>query len=87
MKKLYPPPPTIFVKYTLFVILEILEKKTSFGVSKGESPLVVVLGKRGARGVKTRFIEKNGFSPLVKFPSFFKADSSQSLGKHIIIIS
>ena len=38
-------------------------------------------------GISVEVIEKKGFSPLVKFPSFFKADSSQSLGKHIIIIS
>jgi len=31
-------------------------------VQRAQSPLVVLLGKKGAWGKKTRFIEKNGFS-------------------------
>ena len=67
-----------------YLFLSELISRVIFLVFMAASPLVVFLGKRGARGVKTRFTEKNGFSPLVKFTSSFKADFSQSLGKNLL---
>ena len=54
--------------------------KTLVRVQRATSPLVVILGKRGARGVKTRFIEKNGFLPLAKVFQLFKSCFPQGIG-------
>ena len=45
-------------------------------VQRVANSLVVLLGKREVWREKTRFIEKNGFFPLIKFNSFSKLKST-----------